>query len=411
MAVMTEAAARMRAEECEPGDTRPGRFRPRLSIRLPVRVPVRLLAPALGLTVLLLLAPGAVAVSADPAWPALTLVAAAGLSFVGAVVTAHLARPAVRPLPVAFVVLLAAVTITASLAYRTNGWQTLFSLLAVAVSLVLPVRSAPPLITVTAALAAIVPVHDGSFGEALWGAALTTFLAGITTYGFRRMGEVIEELGRTREKLAVAAVSAERLRFSRDLHDLLGHTLSMVVVKAEAVRRLAPRDTEAAMRHAADIEAIGRQALTEVREAVTGYRDASLAFELDSARAALATAGVDCVVKESGPALSRETDMLLSWVVREGITNVVRHSGARRCVITLRRDRDPVLVEITDDGPGDDGAGGAAGEEDGSGLRGLRERLAAAGGRLTAARLPQGFVLTAEIPHAGVDDDDREEGL
>ncbi|MBD3137187.1 hypothetical protein IEI92_13070 [Microbispora bryophytorum] len=224
------------------------------------------------------------------------------------------------------------------------------------------------------------------------------------------MAEVIEELGRTREKLAVAAVSAERLRFSRDLHDLLGHTLSMVVVKAEAVRRLAPRDTEAAMRHAADIEAIGRQALTEVREAVTGYRDASLAFELDSARAALATAGVDCVVKESGPALSRETDMLLSWVVREGITNVVRHSGARRCVITLRRDRDPVLVEITDDGPGDDGAGGAAGEEDGSGLRGLRERLAAAGGRLTAARLPQGFVLTAEIPHAGVDDD-GEDGL
>nr|WP_189181052.1 hypothetical protein [Microbispora rosea] len=83
----------------------------------------------------------------------------------------------------------------------------------------LPVRAAPPLVAVTAALAAIVPVHAGSFHEALWGAALTTFLAGITTYGFRRMGEVIEELGRTREKLAVAAVSAERLRFSRDLHD------------------------------------------------------------------------------------------------------------------------------------------------------------------------------------------------
>ncbi len=399
MAAMTEAAAR--ADGCEPGSSPPRLFRP----RLPARLPVRLLAPAFGLTVLLLLAPAAAASSAVPAWPAWTLVAAAGVSFAGAVLTARRARPDVRPLPVAFVALLAAVTVTAALAYGTDGWQTLFSLLAVAVALVLPVRAAPPLVAVTAALAAILPAHGGSLAEALWGTALTTFLAGITTYGFRRMSEVIEELGRTREKLAVAAVSAERLRFSRDLHDLLGHTLSMVVVKAEAVRRLAPRDTEAAMRHAADIEAIGRQALTEVREAVTGYRDASLAFELDSARAALAAAGVDCVVKESGPALSRETDMLLSWVVREGITNVVRHSGARRCVITLRRDRDPVLVEISDDG-----AGGAAGDEDGSGLRGLRERLAAAGGRLSTARLPRGFVLTAEIPHAGVDDDDTDNG-
>ncbi|MFI7037396.1 sensor histidine kinase [Microbispora rosea] len=396
---MTEAAER--AEEREP-ESAP----PRPSLPRPVRLPGRLLAPAFGLTVLLLIAPAATAASAVPAWPAWSLVAATGLSFVGTVLTARRDRPGVRPLTVAFVALLAAVTVTAALAYRTDGWQTLFSLLSVAVALVLPVRAAPPLVAVTAVLATIVPVH-GSFGEALWGAALTTFLAGITTYGFRRMGEVIEELGRTREALAVAAVSAERLRFSRDLHDLLGHTLSMVVVKAEAVRRLAPRDTEAAMRHAADIEAIGRQALTEVREAVTGYRDASLASELDSARAALASAGVDCVVKESGPALSRETDMLLSWVVREGVTNVVRHSGARRCVITLRRDRDPVLVEI-----GDDGTGAVAGEEDGSGLRGLRERLTAAGGRLTAVRGPRGFVLTAEIPHAGVDDDDdRKDGL
>ncbi|WP_226873501.1 sensor histidine kinase [Microbispora sitophila] len=398
---MAGAAERARADGCEPGAARPGRVRR----RLPSWLPARLLASALGLTVLLLLAPAAAAASAVPAWPAWTLVAAAGVSFAGAVVTGARSGPGVRPLPVAFVALLAAITLTAALVYRTDGWQTLFSLLAVAVAIVLPVRAAPPLVAVTAALAAIVPVGGRSVGDALWGTALTTLFAGITTYGFRRMSEVIEELGRTREKLAVAAVSAERLRFSRDLHDLLGHTLSMVVVKAEAVRRLAPRDTDAAVRHAADIEAIGRQALTEVREAVTGYRDASLAFELDSARAALATAGVDCVVKESGPALTRETDMLLSWVVREGVTNVVRHSGARRCVITLRRDRDPVLVEISDDG-----AGGAVGEEDGSGLRGLRERLAAAGGRLTAARLPRGFVLTAEIPHAGVDDDDREDG-
>ncbi|WP_432920642.1 sensor histidine kinase [Microbispora sp. CA-135349] len=395
---MAEAAAR--ADECGPG-VRRSRPWP------PARLPGRVFAPALGLTVLLLTAPAIAAASAVPAWPAWTLVAAAGLSFAGAVLTAGRTRPAVRPLPPVFAGLLAATAITANLAYPSaDEWRTLFSLLAVAVALVAPTRVAAWAVAVTAvSAAAIVLARGGALDVALWGTALTAALAGITTYGFRRMAEVIGELGRTREKLAVAAVSAERLRFSRDLHDLLGHTLSMVVVKAEAVRRLAPRDTDAAVRHAADIEAIGRQALTEVREAVTGYRDASLAAELDSARAALAAAGVDCVVKESGPALSWETDMLLSWVVREGVTNVVRHSGARRCVITLRRDRDPVLVEVSDDG-----AGGPAREEDGSGLRGLRERLTAAGGRLTAVRLPRGFVLTAEIPHAGVDDDDRKDG-
>lgn len=358
---------------------------------------------ALGFTALLLLAPASAAHS-DSEWAVL---AVAGVSFAGAVLTSRRPPPSARFLPAVLAGLLAAAAVTANAAYEATEWRTLFSLLAVAVGVVAPLRVAPWLVAATGVLSAtVVLARGGSFDAALWGAALTTTLAGITAYGFRRMGKIIEELARTREQLAAAAVSAERLRFSRDLHDLLGHTLSMVVVKAEAVRRLAPRDVAAAVRHAEDIEAIGRQALTEVREAVTGYRDASLAYELDTARAALAAAGIDCEVRESGPALPREADVLLSWVVREGVTNVVRHSGARRCVITLRRDRDPVLVEVSDDGAaaGTGGTGAEVEEENGSGLRGLRERLAAAGGRLRATRLPRGFVLAAEIPRLGGDE-------
>ncbi|GAA0386302.1 hypothetical protein GCM10009530_41620 [Microbispora corallina] len=355
--------------------------------------------PALALAALLLVAPLASAGEAGPAWAVWAAAAVAGGSFVTALTSARRPWAVRRRIPQALVLLLAAVTVAATAAFPAGDWFTLYSLLAVAVAAVMPLRAAPVLIAVTALAGGVTQAAvSGSWSDALWGTGVTSMLAGMTTYGFRRMAEVIADLARTREQLAASAVSAERLRFARDLHDLLGHTLSMVVVKAEAVRRLAPRDTAAAVRHASDIEAIGRQALTEVREAVTGYRDASLAFELDTARAALATAGIECVVEESGPALSPETDMLLSWVVREGVTNVVRHSGARRCRITVRRDVDPVLAEIRDDGAGGDPAAAS-----GSGLRGLRERLAAAGGRLRATSLPGGFVLAAEVPHAGVE--------
>ncbi|MEW9531041.1 sensor histidine kinase [Microbispora sp. NPDC049125] len=353
------------------------------------------------LAVLLLLAPASTAWTVTPSWPVWAAVVTAAVSFCAALLTAQ--RPAAvrRHIPAALIGLLAVVTVAATLAYGPANWHTLYTLLAVGVAAVLPLRLAPSLVAATALVGGGTAVaQDGQWNEAIWGTAAIALLAGLTTYGFRRMAETIAELARTREQLASAAVATERLRFARDLHDLLGHTLSMVVLKAEAVRRLAPLDTAAAARHAGDIEVIGRQALTEVREAVTGYRDAGLAFELDSARAALAAAGIDCVVEESGPALPSEADTLLGWVVREGVTNVVRHSRARQCRITLRRDTDPVLARISDDGRGGD-PGASPGS---SGLRGLRERLAAGGGNVHAASAGGGFVLTAELPRPGGDD-------
>jgi two-component system sensor histidine kinase DesK len=199
-------------------------------------------------------------------------------------------------------------------------------------------------------------------------------------------------------------VEEERLRFSRDLHDLLGHTLSVIVVKSEAARRLAPRNLEAALAQVTDIESVGRQALTEIREAVTGYREGSLATELDRASSALTAAGIEPVVRRSGPPLAPATEALLGWVVREAVTNAVRHSGARRCEIAVdgSSSAERIRLTVTDDGGGGGGgeaAGGGGASGGGTGLKGLTERLATAGGSLRAGPSPRGgFTVTAELP-------------
>jgi two-component system sensor histidine kinase DesK len=223
----------------------------------------------------------------------------------------------------------------------------------------------------------------------------------------QRLAQPVAQLKSTRQELARNAVAEERLRFSRDLHDLLGHTLSVVVVKAEAARRIAGRDLDAALTQVGDIEAVGRQALTEIREAVTGYREGSLATELDRARSALAASDIEVVLHESGPPLPPQTEALLGWVVREGVTNVVRHSGASRARIELHAAEGQARLTITDNGrgpaaPAPRASGGTATLEStrtGTGLRGLTERLAAAGGSLTTGPATAGgFRVTAVLP-------------
>jgi two-component system, NarL family, sensor histidine kinase DesK len=235
-----------------------------------------------------------------------------------------------------------------------------------------------------------------------WGDATNigyaTFLSSMVTAAILGLSEAVRELRAAREELARRAVEKERLRFSRDLHDLLGHTLSVIVVKSEAARRLAPRDMDAALGQITDIESVGRQALTEIREAVTGYREGSLATELTRARSALSAASVEPVVRQSGAPLEPQTEALLSWVVREAVTNVVRHSDAGRCEITVESGAEQARLTVTDNGGGrpvrrpEQGIGG-------TGLKGLAERLAAAGGSLTAGPSPRGgFTVTAELP-------------
>lgn len=245
--------------------------------------------------------------------------------------------------------------------------------------------------------AGVVSSLRGGWGDAT-NIGYATFLSSMVTAAILGLSEAVRELRAAREELALRAVEKERLRFSRDLHDLLGHTLSVIVVKSEAARRLAPRDMDAALAQITDIESVGRQALTEIREAVTGYRQGSLATELTRARSALSAASMEPVVRQTGAPLAPQAEVLLGWVVREAVTNVVRHSDAGRCEITVEGTAERVRLTVTDNGTGKpvsrprEGIGG-------TGLTGLTERLAAAGGSLTAGPSPRGgFTVTAELP-------------
>ncbi|MGK5739311.1 sensor histidine kinase [Micromonospora sp. URMC 103] len=222
--------------------------------------------------------------------------------------------------------------------------------------------------------------------------ALITVLAGAMTMAFARVARLVDELRRTQRELARTVVERERLRFAKDLHDLLGHTLSLVVVKAEVVRRLTPTDPGRAAAEAADIERIGRTALAEVREAVTGYREHSFARELDNARTALADVGIAVTVRESGHPLDVEADDAFGWVLREGVTNVLRHSRASRCDIEVSAGADGSVLTVRDDGVG-------GRPEPGNGLRGLTERVEQAGGTLhVGPARGGGLLLTARVP-------------
>lgn len=287
--------------------------------------------------------------------------------------------------------------VTFSLAIGYGGsWLLFFPLLSLACGTILRGRPLGWGLVTLAVCGCLVAVWRGDHASEPWTIGYGTLLSGAVTAAILTLSETVMELRATREELARSAVEQERLRFSRDLHDLLGHTLSVVVVKSEAARRLAPHDLDAAIEQVTDIESVGRQALTEIREAVTGYREGSLATELDRAGPVLAAAGIETVVHRSGPPPAPGTDALLGWVAREAVTNAVRHSGATRCVFTLGSAPGRVRLTVADDGAGPEHSRGPV---NGTGLKGLAERLAAAGGSLESGPgTDGGFVVTAELP-------------
>lgn len=292
------------------------------------------------------------------------------------------------------------VLVAATFAGATHGssqWLPTWVLLANALAAVLPRRRlvlAVPLVTLASAWAAWdVQPHLWS---RVWAEAFVVLLAGLANAAFTALLDTLAELRRTRQELARVAVVEERERFSRDLHDLLGHTLSVMVVNAEAVRRLAARDPEAAAAHAADIEQIGRRALLDVRQAVDAMRAPTLDEELDGAVRALDSAGISTTVDRSGTVPSGRADEVLAWVVREGATNVLRHSGASTCRIEMTDQEGGLALVIRDDGVG---AHSTPGLRTG-GLDGLRDRLGSLGGELTCEPAGDGFRLVATIPEA-----------
>lgn len=339
-----------------------------------------------------------------PAWLAgCGLLAFAGLYMAATWVRWRGSRPrASYPL----LAVLGAVTLSLALGFGP-GMIVLFPLLSIACGVVVPWvmpfrgRHGPPLtllvVFVVAAVSMLTAVGQGASAGDIWSAWYGPALAGVIVAIIYRFIQAVAELRSTREELARAAVDAERLRFARDLHDLLGHTLSVMVVKAQVTRKLAARDPELAAQQALDIEEIGREALTEVRQTVAGYRGRGLARELEAARTALAGAGLTVAVRQDGPPVPAGADALLGWVVREGVTNVIRHSGGHECQVEVRNDGGCATVTIRDDGTGEPAAGALP--SGGHGLDGLRERLAADGGTLIAGPGPGGgFRLTATVP-------------
>jgi two-component system sensor histidine kinase DesK len=214
---------------------------------------------------------------------------------------------------------------------------------------------------------------DGSLG-------FSVFLGAAALWGITQMINRNRELARAHERIAAMAVTEERTRFARDLHDLLGHSLTVITVKAELAGRLMPIDPARAEQEVHDVERLARDALADVRAAVAGYREVSLAGELVSARTALTAAGITAQLPTAVDDVPGERRELFGWAVREGVTNVVRHSGAAVCRIIV--DRDGVRIE-------DDGRGPAGGSS-GTGLDGLRERAAQQGATVSMGSGPDG---------------------
>ncbi len=225
---------------------------------------------------------------------------------------------------------------------------------------------------------------------------------GATTATFSHAFRTNRELRLARREIARLAVSEERLRFARDLHDLLGHSLSLITLKSELAEQLISEDPQAAQREVRDIEAAARTALQEVREAVAGYRQTTLESELQRARELLVAAGIRCIVQNDAGTLPTPIEALLTWVVREGVTNVMRHSRAKQCVISLTRQSGEICLAVTDNGQGDSRQASSAAlqsGQSGNGLRGLRERVETCGGRCEAGSVgKQGFRLAAILP-------------
>ncbi|MGH2522527.1 MAG: sensor histidine kinase [Anaerolineales bacterium] len=224
---------------------------------------------------------------------------------------------------------------------------------------------------------------------------------GLDMAGLARLSGALRELHTARGELARRAVTEERLRLARDLHDLLGHTLSLIALKSELAGRLVEKEPVRAAQEIHEVERVARQTLREVREAVAGYRQPTLRSELDGAHQMLEAAGIACRVEHTAGTLPPDTDAALAWTVREGVTNVIRHSRARQCIIRVNIANGRARAEVINDGYREQEHGPARNRA-GSGLSGLTERVTAQGGHIEASPLLSegnpSFRLWVELP-------------
>ncbi|NEN04864.1 two-component sensor histidine kinase [Diaminobutyricibacter tongyongensis] len=261
------------------------------------------------------------------------------------------------------------------------------------------------IVAVFTAVLILIPLIYGVLTDFVDSAAwsgIITFSVTSMMFGLNRQMRTVRELRQAQGEVARLAVVEERARFSRDMHDVLGHSLTVVTVKSELARRLVTLDPARAEEEIADIERLSRAALTDLRAAVAGYREMSLSTELAAAQTALAAADIEAHLPRNGEIVRPELRELFGWVLREGVTNVIRHSGARNCWVELTDDS----LVVSDDGRGAGmvrvvgavgvvGVVGVAGPDGdaitasvashrGNGLDGLVARARSAGARVVA---------------------------
>ncbi|MER5305803.1 sensor histidine kinase [Streptomyces lasiicapitis] len=248
------------------------------------------------------------------------------------------------------------------------------------------------LVVLLAAFAAV-----GTRGGMLAALAMLIAVGGLVSLLTSRCGawtlSVMWEAERARETESRLAVAEERLRFGRDLHDVMGRNLAVIALKSELAVQLARRGRPEAVEQMIEVQRIAQESQREIREVVRGYRDIDLGVELVGARGVLEAAGIACRVTGSPAGLPDAVQSALAWVVREGTTNVLRHGDARRCAIELSAGEGRTTLTIENDGVPDVAAAPA-----GSGLAGLGERLAGVGGTLEHDSADGSFRLTARVP-------------
>jgi two-component system sensor histidine kinase DesK len=252
-------------------------------------------------------------------------------------------------------------------------------------------RAAPVVLALTF-LALVVPVAVPSWHDTLKtavnnGTALSIPLTALAMFGFFQVMQGNRALAEARSEMARLAAENERARIARDLHDLLGHSLTTITVKASLASRLGQSDPARAVLEIGEVEALARRSLADVRAAVANYREVTLAGELASGKELLRAAGIVADLPTAVDVVEPCHHELFGWVLREGLTNVVRHAHATTCAVRLSTSS----VEIVDDG-----VGGAPLPE--GGLTGLRQRVVAAGGQVQAGPLqPNGWRLAVSV--------------
>jgi len=341
-------------------------------------------------------------------------------AYVGLVMTWRGYRRARLTLPLFGVLLAVAVALTV---FNGASWGFLFTYCAACVAVITPEGLGFYGVAVCSTLAGVTSAIGGANGGTVVSYVASSAGIGLLMVVMSDLRQRNHQLSQARAELAEMAVAQERERFARDLHDLLGHSLSVITLKAELAGRMLRDRPDDAAREVGELEQVARTALSEVREAVSGYRQPTLEGELAGARMALSAAGIEADVQQARVSLDPAVEAVLAWTVREGATNVIRHSGARHCTLRITASLTDAGVEVIDDGGGgrddrgggrDDRGGGREGANGGGGsgaanggghgIAGLAERARLVDGTIEAgSRAEEGgyrLAVTVPVPRA-----------